>query len=56
MVIFAKRREYYLLKTAGDDVNKKIIAPLANANKLVSMPDFNDPEKLGSGKETGFTV
>ncbi len=37
--------------TIGDDINKKIIAPLANANKLVSMPDFNDPEKLGSGKE-----
>ena len=35
----------------GDDINKKIIAPLANANKLSSMPDFNDPEKLGSGKE-----
>jgi len=37
--------------TIGDDINKKIIAPLANANKLASMPDFNDPEKLGSGKE-----
>lgn len=37
--------------TIGDDINKKIIAPLTNANKLVSMPDFNDPEKLGSGKE-----
>jgi len=37
--------------TIGDDINKKIIAPLANANKLVSMPDFNDPEKLGSGSE-----
>jgi type I restriction enzyme M protein len=37
--------------TIGDDINKKIIAPLANANKLVSMPDFNDPEKLGTGKE-----
>jgi len=37
--------------TIGDDINKKIIAPLANANKLVSMPDFNDPEKLGGGKE-----
>ncbi|MCP4700208.1 MAG: SAM-dependent DNA methyltransferase, partial [Gammaproteobacteria bacterium] len=35
----------------GDDINKKIIAPLANANKLSGMPDFNDPEKLGSGKE-----
>ncbi|NQU64105.1 MAG: SAM-dependent DNA methyltransferase, partial [SAR324 cluster bacterium] len=32
--------------TIGDDINKKIIAPLANANKLVSRPDFNDPEKL----------
>jgi type I restriction enzyme M protein len=35
----------------GDDINKKIIAPLANANKLSDMPDFNDPNKLGSGKE-----
>ena len=38
-------------ETIGDDINKKIIAPLEDANKLVSMPDFNDPEKLGSGKE-----
>ncbi len=37
--------------TIGDDINKKIIAPLANANKLSSLPDFNNPEKLGSGKE-----
>ncbi|MDO8334047.1 MAG: type I restriction-modification system subunit M [Nitrosomonas sp.] len=37
--------------TIGDDINKKIIAPLANANKLTSMPDFNDQEKLGSGKD-----
>ena len=35
----------------GDDINKKIIAPLASANKLSDMPDFNDPNKLGSGKE-----
>ncbi len=35
----------------GDQVNKKIIAPLANANKLSDMPDFNDAGKLGSGKE-----
>jgi type I restriction enzyme M protein len=35
----------------GDQVNKKIIAPLANANKLSDMPDFNDPTKLGTGKE-----
>jgi type I restriction enzyme M protein len=35
----------------GDQINKKIIAPLANANKLSDMPDFNDPTKLGTGKE-----
>ena len=26
----------------GDDINKKIIGPLAKANKLSDMPDFND--------------
>jgi type I restriction enzyme M protein len=35
----------------GDQINKKIIAPLANANKLSDFPDFNDANKLGSGKE-----
>ena len=35
----------------GDDINKKIIAPLAAANKLSDMPDFNDPSKLGSDQE-----
>ena len=35
----------------GDQINKKIIGPLANANKLSDMPDFNDPGKLGSGAE-----
>jgi type I restriction enzyme M protein len=35
----------------GDQINKKIIAPLADANKLSDMPDFNDANKLGSGKE-----
>jgi type I restriction enzyme M protein len=35
----------------GDQINKKIIAPLANANKLSDLPDFNEPTKLGSGKE-----
>jgi type I restriction enzyme M protein len=35
----------------GDQINKKIIAPLANANKLSDMPDFNDATKLGDGKE-----
>ena len=35
----------------GDQINKKIIGPLANANKLSDMPDFNDANKLGSGDE-----
>src|SRR5512136_2448154 len=35
----------------GDQTNKKIVAPLASANKLSDMPDFNS-EKLGAeGKE-----
>ncbi|MGN6546935.1 MAG: type I restriction-modification system subunit M, partial [Aureliella sp.] len=35
----------------GDQINKRIIAPLKEANKLSDMADFNDPNKLGSGKE-----
>lgn len=35
----------------GDDINKKIIKPIMDANKLSDMPDFNDATKLGSGKE-----
>jgi len=35
----------------GDQINKKIVAPLATANKLSDMPDFNDATKLGTGKE-----
>ncbi len=35
----------------GDQINKKILAPLAKANKLSDFPDFNDAAKLGSGKE-----
>jgi type I restriction enzyme M protein len=35
----------------GDQINKKIISPLANANKLSDFPDFNEDAKLGSGKE-----
>src|SRR5579863_4646861 len=38
----------------GDQINKKIIAPLAAANQQLSQadfPDFNDANKLGSGKE-----
>jgi type I restriction enzyme M protein len=35
----------------GDQINKKILGPLAKENGLSDMPDFNDPNKLGSGKE-----
>ncbi|QRN82042.1 type I restriction-modification system subunit M [Chloroflexota bacterium] len=38
----------------GDQINKKIIGPLVNANAQISradFPDFNDPNKLGSGKD-----
>ena len=40
--------------TIGDDINKKILGPLAKANPQLSQADFadfNDPNKLGSGKE-----
>ena len=40
----------------GDQINKKIIAPLADANKLANMPDFNDAGKLGSGQEMVDTL
>jgi type I restriction enzyme M protein len=35
----------------GDQINKKIVGPLAHDNKLADVPDFNDATKLGSGKE-----
>jgi type I restriction enzyme M protein len=35
----------------GDQINKTIIAPLKDANKLSDLPDFNDATKLGTGKE-----
>lgn len=35
----------------GDQINKRIVEPLAAANKLAAMPDFNDASKLGTGKE-----
>ena len=40
----------------GDQINKKILGPLANANKLSDMPDFNDDTKLGSGKDKVDTL
>ena len=36
----------------GDLINKKIVGPLAEDNKLSDMPDFNDASKLGTGKES----
>jgi type I restriction enzyme M protein len=41
-------------KDIGDQINKKIIKPLAEANGLVGtidLTDFNDDDKLGSGKD-----
>jgi type I restriction enzyme M protein len=35
----------------GDKINTKIIGPLAKENKLSEMPDFNNADKLGSGKD-----
>ncbi len=35
----------------GDKINKQIVGPLAKANKLANVPDFNDEVKLGGGKE-----
>src|SRR5688572_21599025 len=35
----------------GDQINKKIIEPLRQANQLSDMPDFNKAELLGTGKE-----
>ena len=38
-------------KDIGDKINMYITGPLAKANRLADMPDFNDTGKLGSGKE-----
>jgi type I restriction enzyme M protein len=40
----------------GDQINKKILGPLASANRLSDMPDFNDDTKLGSGKDKVDTL
>ncbi|MEZ0181909.1 type I restriction-modification system subunit M [Flavobacterium oncorhynchi] len=42
--------------TIGDDINKKILNPLKEANQLQDFPDFNDPTKLGSGKDMVDTL
>ncbi len=38
-------------KDIGELINTKILGPLEDANHLSKFPDFNDPTKLGSGKE-----
>jgi type I restriction-modification system DNA methylase subunit len=40
----------------GDQINKHIVAPLFNANQLSDPPDFNDPAKLGTGKEDAQAI
>lgn len=35
----------------GDKINKQILNPIKEANKLNEFPDFNDESKLGKGKE-----
>ena len=40
----------------GDDINKKILNKIKDANKLSDFPDFNDESKLGKGKELIDTV
>src|SRR5258708_13973019 len=35
----------------GDQINKKILGPLGSANDISDLPDFNDPNKLASGKQ-----
>jgi len=35
----------------GDFINKKIFAPIRDANKMTDFANFNDDEKLGTGKD-----
>lgn len=40
----------------GDRINKEILNPIKEANKLNEFPDFNDETKLGKGKDLVDTV
>lgn len=40
----------------GDKVNKQILNPIKEANRLTDFPDFNDESKLGKGKDLVDTV
>ncbi len=35
----------------GEKINKKILSPIAEENNFSTFPDFNDSQKLGTGKE-----
>jgi type I restriction enzyme M protein len=40
----------------GDKINKQVLNPIKEANKLTEFPDFNDENKLGKGKDLVDTV
>lgn len=40
----------------GDKINKQILNPIKEANKLTEFPDFNDENKLGKGKDLVDTI
>lgn len=40
----------------GDKINKNILNPIKEANKLNEFPDFNEESKLGKGKDLVDTV
>lgn len=40
----------------GDKINKQILNPIKEANRLTDFPDFNDENKLGKGKDLVDTV
>lgn len=40
----------------GDIINKQILNPIKEANRLTDFPDFNDESKLGKGKDLVDTV
>nr|WP_287424735.1 class I SAM-dependent DNA methyltransferase [Candidatus Brachybacter algidus] len=40
----------------GDKINKLILNPIKEANRLTDFPDFNDENKLGKGKDLVDTV
>lgn len=43
-------------KEIGDKINKNILNPIKEANKLSDFPDFNDSDKLGKGADMVDTL